>query len=61
VHQYAASPDAGVAVLNTNVCTAMSLLSWVACDLIYYRRPSIIGATQGMITGLVAIVRITHV
>jgi Amt family ammonium transporter len=52
---YAASPDAGVAVLNTNICTAMSSLVWVMCDLIYFRRPSVIGAIQGMITGLVAI------
>ena len=52
---YAASPDAGVAVLNTNTCTAMSSLVWVMCDLIYFRRPSVIGAIQGMITGLVAI------
>jgi Amt family ammonium transporter len=52
---YAASPDAGVAVLNTNIATAMSSLTWVGCDLIYYRRPSVIGAIQGMITGLVAI------
>lgn len=52
---YAASPDAGAAVLNTNVCTAMSSLVWVACDLIYFRKPSVIGAIQGMITGLVAI------
>jgi Amt family ammonium transporter len=26
---YAASPDAGVAVLNTNLCTAVSSLAWV--------------------------------
>ncbi|TAQ85361.1 hypothetical protein B7494_g6329 [Chlorociboria aeruginascens] len=52
---YAASPDAGVAVLNTNVCTAMSSLVWVAWDIIYFKRPSVIGAIQGMITGLVAI------
>jgi len=52
---YTASADAGVAVLNTNVCTAMSSLVWVACDLIYFRKPSVIGAIQGMITGLVAI------
>ncbi|KAI9864738.1 MAG: hypothetical protein M1824_004645 [Vezdaea acicularis] len=52
---YTASPDAGVAVLNTNIATAMSSLTWVTCDLIYYRRPSVIGAIQGMITGLVAI------
>jgi len=52
---YAASPDAGAAVLNTNVCTAMSSIVWVLCDLIYFRKPSVIGAIQGMITGLVAI------
>jgi Amt family ammonium transporter len=52
---YAASADAGVAVLNTNVATAMSLLCWTICDMIYYKKPSVIGAVQGMITGLVAI------
>ncbi|MCJ1305650.1 Ammonium transporter [Hypocenomyce scalaris] len=52
---YAASADAGVAVLNTNVCTAMSLLTWTVCDYLYFGKPSVIGAVQGMITGLVAI------
>ena len=52
---YAASPDAGAAVLNTNLCTAFSSLVWVMMDLLYFRRPSVIGAIQGMITGLVAI------
>lgn len=52
---YAASADAGVAVLNTNVCTAMSLLTWMVMDLIFFRKPSIIGAVNGMITGLVGI------
>lgn len=52
---YAASADAGVAVLNTNVCTAMSLLTWTICDIIYFKKPSVLGAVQGMITGLVAI------
>lgn len=52
---YAASADAGAAVLNTNVTTAMSLLCWTMCDIIYYKKPSVIGAIQGMITGLVAI------
>ena len=52
---YAASPDAGVAVLNTNICTAMSLLTWVVMDIIFFKKPSVIGAVQGMITGLVAI------
>ncbi|KAH8882573.1 ammonium transporter [Thozetella sp. PMI_491] len=52
---YAASADAGVAVLNTNLCTAVSLLVWTVCDMIYFKKPSVIGAVQGMITGLVAI------
>ena len=52
---YAASPDAGAAVLNTNICTATSLLTWTIMDLIFFKKPSVIGAVQGMITGLVAI------
>lgn len=52
---YTASPDAGVAVLNTNIATAMSLLTWTCMDIVFYRKPSIIGAINGMITGLVAI------
>ncbi|KAF9205614.1 Ammonium transporter [Haplosporangium sp. Z 27] len=52
---YAASADAGAAVLNTNVTTATSLLTWLILDVIYFKKPSIIGAVQGMITGLVAI------
>jgi ammonium transporter, Amt family len=52
---YAASPDAGAAVLNTNITTAMSLLTWTCCDILYFKKPSVIGAVQGMITGLVAI------
>jgi Amt family ammonium transporter len=52
---YAADADAGVAVLNTNVCTAASLLTWTVCDMIYFKKPSVIGAVQGMITGLVCI------
>lgn len=52
---YTASPDAGVAVLNTNLCTACSFLIWTALDYFYFGKPSIIGAVQGEITGLVAI------
>lgn len=52
---YAASADAGVAVLNTNLCTAVSLLVWTGLDMAYYKKPSVLGAVQGMITGLVAI------
>src|SRR6201989_2756619 len=40
---YSASPDAGAAVLNTNVCTAMSMLSWTMMDLIFFKKPAVIG------------------
>ena len=52
---YSASPDAGAAVLNTNVATAMSTLTWTVLDIVYYKKPAVIGAVQGMICGLVSI------
>lgn len=52
---YIASPDAGAAVLNINICTAMSMLVWTVLDLTFFKKPSVIGAVQGIITGLVAI------
>lgn len=52
---YTASTDAGVAVLNTNICAALSLIVWTILDYLYYGKPSVIGAINGMITGLVAI------
>lgn len=42
-------------MLNTNLCTAISFLTWVFLDYIYFKKPSIVGAVQGEITGLVAI------
>ncbi|KAJ3221014.1 hypothetical protein HDU81_010968 [Chytriomyces hyalinus] len=52
---FSAGADSGVAVLNTNICTATSLLTWMCLDIAFFKKPSVIGATQGMITGLVAI------
>jgi len=52
---YAASPDAGAAVLNTNVATAMSVIVWTVLDILVYKKPAVIGAVKGMISGLVAI------
>ncbi|KAL9376293.1 hypothetical protein Peur_030413 [Populus x canadensis] len=52
---YVVSTDASLAVLNTHLCTATSLLTWVALDIIFFRKASVIGAVQGMITGLVCI------
>ncbi|OWM75208.1 ammonium transporter 3 member 1-like [Punica granatum] len=52
---YNAGIDASLAVLNTHVCTATSLLTWLVLDILFFGKPSVIGATQGMITGLVCI------
>ncbi|KAJ6865347.1 hypothetical protein NC651_035812 [Populus alba x Populus x berolinensis] len=52
---YAANLDASMAMLNTNVCAATSLLVWTSLDAVYFGKPSVIGAVQGMMTGLVCI------
>ncbi|KAG9134022.1 hypothetical protein Leryth_004708 [Lithospermum erythrorhizon] len=52
---YVASVDASLAVLNTHVCAATSLLTWLVLDIMFFSKPSVIGAVQGMITGLVCI------
>ncbi|KAL8227020.1 hypothetical protein R6Q57_016852 [Mikania cordata] len=52
---YAASTDASLAVLNTHVCAATSLLTWLIFDITFFKKPSAVGAVQGMITGLVCI------
>ncbi|KAH7834741.1 hypothetical protein Vadar_019160 [Vaccinium darrowii] len=52
---YAANTDSSMAVLNTNICAATSLLVWTCLDVIFFKKPSAIGAVQGMITGLVCI------
>ncbi|HLH11785.1 MAG TPA: ammonium transporter [Methylovirgula sp.] len=52
---YFANADAGAAVLNTNTATAVGLLVWTLMDKIAYGKPSVLGAVNGMIAGLVAI------
>jgi ammonium transporter, Amt family len=52
---YFANADAAAAVLNTNTATAVALLVWTLMDKMAYGKPSIIGAVNGMIAGLVAI------
>ncbi|KAL8499309.1 hypothetical protein ACS0TY_022329 [Phlomoides rotata] len=52
---YAANIDASLAVINTHVCAATSLLTWLVLDIIFFGKASVIGAVQGMITGLVCI------
>ncbi|KAJ4845015.1 Ammonium transporter [Turnera subulata] len=52
---YSVGIDSSLAVLNTHVCTAASLLTWLALDIIFFGKASVIGAVQGMTTGLVCI------
>jgi Amt family ammonium transporter len=52
---YFAGTDASVAVINTNLCTAVAMLVWVFWDMAFKEKPGIIGTVNGMITGLVAI------
>lgn len=52
---YTANIDSSMAILNTNICAATSLLVWTWLDVIFFKKPSVIGAVQGMITGLVCI------
>jgi len=52
-----AGVDAASAVLNTNIATAMALLTWVAFDMLFTKehKPTFLGAINGMICGLVGI------
>lgn len=52
---YAANLVSSMAVLNTNICAATSLLVWTTLDVLFFGKPSVIGAVQGMMTGLVCI------
>ncbi|KAL4326349.1 hypothetical protein GQ457_11G007160 [Hibiscus cannabinus] len=52
---YAANIDSSIAVLNTNVSAATSILVWTCLDVVFFGKPSVIGAVQGMMTGLACI------
>jgi ammonium transporter, Amt family len=52
---YFANADAAAAVLNTNIATAAAVLVWTLMDSLAYGKPSVVGAINGMIAGLVAI------
>jgi Amt family ammonium transporter len=54
---YFASADAATAVVNTNLATVSALLTWVILDMFLSRekKPTFLGAVNGMIVGLVAI------
>jgi Amt family ammonium transporter len=52
---YFAGASASAAIVNTNLCTAVAMLVWIAWDLIFKEKPTLIGTVNGMITGLVGI------
>src|ERR1700759_1806827 len=54
---YFSGANASLAVLNTNVATAVALLAWVIWDIFASRerKPTFLGGVNGMISGLVAI------
>jgi Amt family ammonium transporter len=54
---YFSGTDAGAAVINTNVATAVALLTWVVMDMALskQKKPTFLGAVNGMICGLVGI------
>ena len=52
---YFAGASASAAVMNTNLCTAVAFLVWVAWDYMTGRKPGLISGVNGMIVGLVAI------
>ncbi|CAA0815553.1 Ammonium transporter 2 [Striga hermonthica] len=52
---FAANRSAALAILNTHICTATSLLTWLALDIMVFKKPTVFGVTQGIITGLVCI------
>jgi Amt family ammonium transporter len=54
---YFAGTNASLAVLNTNLATAVALLTWVIWDIFASRdrKPTFLGGINGMIVGLVAI------
>jgi Amt family ammonium transporter len=53
-YPHSVSADTGLAIMNTNLCAAMSVLCWTIYDWMYFRNISILGAAQGLIAGLVA-------
>jgi Amt family ammonium transporter len=54
---YYAGMNASAAVLNTNLATAVGVLSWMLMDMMLgkQRKPTFLGAINGMLCGLVAI------
>jgi Amt family ammonium transporter len=52
---YGSSIDASIAVINTDLATAVSAVVWMLMDMKFLGKPTLVGAMSGAITGLVAI------
>ncbi len=53
--ELAADGTAGMAMLVTQVATAMAVLAWTFAEWLAFRKPSLLGACSGAVAGLVAI------
>ncbi|HEY1627310.1 MAG TPA: hypothetical protein VGG16_26315, partial [Streptosporangiaceae bacterium] len=54
---YFAGADAGAAVINTNLATAVAMMTWIIMDMVFSKekKPTFLGGLNGMICGLVGI------
>ncbi len=54
---YFASQDAAAAVINTNLSTAVAMMTWIIMDMAFSseKKPTFLGGLNGMICGLVGI------
>jgi ammonium transporter, Amt family len=54
---YFAGADAAAAVVNTNLATAVAMMTWIVMDMAFSKkkRPTFLGGVNGMICGLVGI------
>jgi ammonium transporter, Amt family len=54
---YFAGADATAALINTNLATAVAMMTWIVMDMSFgkERRPTFLGGVNGMICGLVGI------
>jgi len=54
---YFASQDAAAAVINTNLATAVAMMTWIIMDMVLSpeKKPTFLGGVNGMICGLVGI------
>jgi len=53
--ELAADGTAGMAMLVTQIATAMAVLAWTFAEWIVYKKPSLLGACSGAVAGLVTI------